>query len=153
MNTPPNLLNTSPAYNLSKTQTMAPRMDPHFSQKDFIYDLNWGKKVDDSFIDFLSLEARLGHFLWPKKTTMSVESAKNYVCWRFEQDFSYKYCVTKVENLERRYSTFKWILSIDGVKYNPTTNVVTAPNAVWKAILRVSFKGYCHHWNTIFDLQ
>lgn len=124
---------------------MAPRMDPHFSQKDFIYDFNWGKKVDDSFIDFLSLEARLGHFLWPNKTTMSVESAKNYVCWRFEQDFSCKYCVTKVENLERRYSKFKWILSIDGLKYNPTTNVVTAPNAVWKAILRVSFKGYCHH--------
>lgn len=69
---------------------MAPTMDPHFRQQDFIYDLNWCKKVDYSFIDFFSLEARLGHFVWPNKTTTYVKSAKNYVCWLYEQDFSYK---------------------------------------------------------------
>lgn len=118
---------------------MAPKMDPQLRQQDFMYDLNWNEKVDNVFIEHLSLEARLGHFIWPSKTSTSLLAAKDYVCWRFEQEWSYKYCLRKLNLLEKRFSTFKWMLSIDGVKHDPETNALTAPDEVWKSILRVSF--------------
>lgn len=117
---------------------MAPKMNSQFRQEDFIYDLSWDKKIDNSFIDFLGLEARLRNFVWPAKTMKSLIAAKKAICRQYDQDFSYVYYIKKLTSLEERFSTFKWMLGVDGFSYDPTTNRVTAPEKVWHYIFDVS---------------
>lgn len=112
-------------------------MNPHFRQQDFIYDLNWDKKIDNSFIDLLCMDARLGNFVWPMKTMSTLIAAKDTIRRHYDQDFSYVYINKKLDLLEQRYSTFKWILEKDGVNYDPSTNIVTAPVKKWSDITAV----------------
>lgn len=64
-------------------------------------------------------------------------AAKDRICNDFKQDFSYYYYLTKLDLLEQRFFTFKWMLTFDGVIYDRNANVVTAPDPVWYSIFEV----------------
>lgn len=53
------------------------------------------------------------------KRLTTLIAAKDYICQRYEEEFSYVYFLKKLDLVEQRFSTFKLILSIDGVKHDP----------------------------------
>lgn len=94
--------------------------------------------VEHTFIDFLSFKARLGNFVWPNNAMHSLMDAKDKICNEFKQDLSFHYCLTKLDLLEQRFLTFKWMLTFDGLIYDRNANVVTAPDPGWNSILEVN---------------
>lgn len=116
---------------------MAPTYKPEWRQEDFIYDLKWGQLTEDTFIDYLSFEARISKFVWPSKVMVSLVHAIDATNKQHNTDFSYCYGMTKLDLLEKRYKTFKWLLSLPGVVYDPIANLVSASDAKWKYILKV----------------
>lgn len=119
---------------------MAPRIKPRWRQEDFIYDLKWDEQIDNTFIDYLSFEARIGKFVWPNNIMVSLVHAVNCTNMQHNQDFSYCYGLNKLDLLEKRYETFNWMLSLAGVAYDPVANLVTASDAKWKYILKVRWQ-------------
>lgn len=112
-------------------------MNPYWRQQDFIYDLNWDEKIDNDFIDFLSFEARLGNFIWPRKVNDSLRQAIDSIQHQYKHDFSFVYALKKLDLLETRYNTFNWMLSVEGVSHDPSANLVKAPEETWRVILKV----------------
>lgn len=112
-------------------------MDPSFKQEDFIYDLNWGNKIDDFFIDYLCFEARVGNFVWPNKIYRTLWQAIDMVNHHHNEEFSYTYGLKKLDLLEERFKTFSWMLSLEMVVHDPEQNFVYAPEDIWKIILKV----------------
>lgn len=53
------------------------------------------------------------------------------------QSFTYVYGINKLDLLEQRYKTFSWMLGVDNVSYEASTNLVTAPDDVWKYMIKV----------------
>lgn len=64
--------------------------------------------------------------------------AKNTIYRQYDHDFSYVYYTKKLELLEERFETFKWMLGVEGLSYDMTTSVFTAPEKVWHYIFDVS---------------
>lgn len=116
---------------------MPPKIKSSWKQADFIYDLNWDRKVDGDFIDYLSFEARVGNFVWPYKKIVSTIHAIEAVNHNHKKDFTYVQGLERLELLEKQYKTFSWVLSLEHVRYVASANVVTAPDDVWKHILEV----------------
>lgn len=116
---------------------MPPKIKPAWRQADFLYDLTWHKKIDDAFIDYLAFEARCGNLIWPHQKNVPIVRAIDFVNDINNQEFSYAYGLKKLNLLEKRYTTFSWMLGLDHVAYVASTNVVTAPDDVWMNIFEV----------------
>lgn len=132
---------------------MAPKFKTQWRQEDFIYDLKWNRQTENTFIDYLSLEARIGKFIWPSKINISLLHAIDATNMQHNTDFSYCYGLTKLDLLEKRYKTFKWMLSLPGVVYDPVENLVSAPDVKWKFMLKVrfvcTFRYLCHNGSSL----
>lgn len=127
----------NPLKSLSYSQatickSMAPPPKTARCQADFIYDFKWNSKIDDHFIDFLSFEARVSNFVWPHKVKGVLMHAIDSINYNHSQKFSYVYGLKKLDLLEQRYKTFSWMLSLDKVRFDSSTNMVMAPDSVWK---------------------
>lgn len=94
--------------------------------------------MNKSFFAFLWLEALLGNLIWSSKAMRYLITAKDTICRDYELDFSYIYFLEKLDLFKEQFWTLKWMLGLDGVKYDATTNMVTAPNKVWHDIFSVS---------------
>lgn len=75
---------------------MAPKFDPKWRQEDFIFDLNWCSRIEDDFIDYLTFEARIGNFIWPRRISRALVHAINRVFHNHDQHFSYAYLRVEV---------------------------------------------------------
>lgn len=116
---------------------MAPKVSSAWKQSNFFYDLEWDERIDGDFIDYLSFEARVGNFEWPHKIKGPLIHAIDAVNYNYTREFSHVYGLKKLNLLEQRYKTFSWMLSLDRVNYVSSTNLVTAPDHVWKYIFHV----------------
>lgn len=128
---------------------MAPNVIPPWKQVEFIYDEQWDERIDGDFIDFLYFEARVGHLQWPHKYNKPLIEAIDALNYNYTREFSYVYGLKKLISLEQRYKTFSWMLSLDGVTYVPSTNLVTTADSVWRHIFEVKILRlqvqFCRH--------
>lgn len=127
--------------NSNKSGKLSAEMPPNnrfpWSQADFIYDLKWGSQIHSDFIDYMAFEARVGKFVWPNKFNGSLMHGIDAINYNHSTEFSYVYGLKKLDLMEQRYKTFSWMLSLENVTYDASSNVVNAPHDMWKSIFEV----------------
>ncbi|XP_012855506.1 PREDICTED: uncharacterized protein LOC105974894 [Erythranthe guttata] len=105
------------------------------------------KKIDNSFIQVLAYEARVGNFVVGKDNKESLAMAQNVIEKKHGQFFSTKYMLKKLGILKTRHTTFGWMLSLPGVSYDESTNVVTASDLLWKTMLKEHTFAFAYRTN------
>lgn len=109
------------------------------SQKEWFYRKPWNKELDQAFIDTLigalGGSPELGNDL-PGEALVLVKDNLNA---RYGLKLVWEDAYSKFTLLRRRYDTFRWLLSVDGVSWDRTQNYVFTTDDVWKYAFKVCY--------------
>ncbi|KAK6153963.1 hypothetical protein DH2020_013602 [Rehmannia glutinosa] len=105
-------------------------------QADYIYDLEWMEEADKLFISVLLDQQLLGNFKSGDNNAHALLIAQATVNKALNKNFDFGYCQQRLKVLHKRYHTFYWIKRKHGVRYEESTNTVSAPNWVWDEIIK-----------------
>lgn len=107
-------------------------------QTNFLYGLEWGEKIDNMFAEVLADQALMGTFHCNNVDNNFDDTTAQYVVNKsFNTTFSAKTCWRQIAKLKKRHNIFLWLLSLDGVLYDQTTNRVHVDPTIWQSIMKV----------------
>ncbi|KAK6144006.1 hypothetical protein DH2020_020826 [Rehmannia glutinosa] len=113
-------------------------------QEDYIYDLDWVAPQDALFIDVLMDQYAIGNFNPLRVNAHAVLIARDVVNKEFKKDFTFEYCMGRLQLLKKRYRVMYWVTRKHGVRYDPDTNRVTASDVVWDEIFQTNEFGIAY---------
>ncbi|KAL7095422.1 hypothetical protein ACP275_10G022900 [Erythranthe tilingii] len=132
---------------------MAPKKQPIFRRGEFLMQINWVEDIENIFIDFMVVEVQLGSFVWPDKTDGSLFLAQDLFTTKHGLFFSEDFLLKKLGLLRDRFGNFQWLLKLDGVYYNPKTNIVTAAGVIWDYVMKEKYSAYQYRVSGEFKWQ
>lgn len=125
-----------------KSSKMAP-----LKQEDFLYGLEWDAKVDNLFAEVLSDQALMGVFNPDGGDNSRAIGVAQYVVNKnMHKTFDLKTCWRQTHKLKKRHRVFSWLLTLEGVRYDESTNRMHVNSTIWRSIVKVSNSNYnlCH---------
>lgn len=89
-------------------------MAPKVINCDYLYDTKWDRHTDKIFCDTLSYQARMGNFTRGDTNFSAMFCAKEAIRKCIGKEWTPAVLLDRLDELEPRYQTFWWMLSIPG---------------------------------------
>lgn len=107
-------------------------------QENQFYDEQWTKDVNVLFIDVLVFQKQLGNFMFGKRNQSAIAVAIDSILAQYGKLLTHLQCRDHVLKLFKRYTTFKWMLSLKDVVYDADENYVRALARTWEFMFQVT---------------
>ncbi|KAK4427157.1 hypothetical protein Salat_1484600 [Sesamum alatum] len=116
----------------------------YFYQRQQFYFPKWTKDMEKTFVDSLTGHARSGMFRPDRPNIHAVMCALYDLNKKYGTKVTYEWAQTRVARLRERYELFSWVISREGVIWNPRLGFVTAPNQLWRTLVRQNKHARCY---------
>ncbi|KAK4414672.1 hypothetical protein Salat_2880200 [Sesamum alatum] len=100
--------------------------------------------MEKTFVDSLTGHARSGMFRPDRPNIHAIMCALYDVNKKYGTRVTYEWAQTRVARLRERYELFSWVITREGVIWNPRLGFVTAPDQLWRTLVRQNKRARCY---------